>query len=113
MTSQLAKVIERLLQMLCRPALMSEITLGLNQFALCQGKGSRRALAFLELLWLLAFQGQARVAVYMSDVSAAFDRVFTPRMVRKLRARKVPSMLLKVLQSWLHERTAEVLVNGC
>ena len=49
----------------------------------------------------------------MSDVSAAFDRVFTPRMVRKLRARRVPSMLLNVLESWLQETCAEVVVNGC
>ena len=113
LTSQLARVIERLIQMLCRPALMSEISIGANQFAYCQGRGSRDALAFLVLSWLKAFQEKARVALYMSDVSAAFDRVFTPRMIEKLRSKGVPSKLLDVFMSWLRERTAEVVVNGC
>ena len=91
---------------------MSEISIGRNQFAYCQGRGSRDALAFLILSWLKAFQEKARIALYMSDVSAAFDRVFTPRLIKKLQARGVPAIFLRVFESWLRERTAEVVVNG-
>ena len=50
--------------------------------------------------------------MYMSDVSAAFDRVFTRRLVAKLSARGMPHNLLKLMTSWLKTRWAHVLVGG-
>ncbi|CAK0849441.1 unnamed protein product [Prorocentrum cordatum] len=37
----------------------------------------------------------------MSDVSAAFDRVFVDRLVRKLAARGAPTEVLQLFRSWL------------
>ena len=47
MTAQLAKVIERALLPIFRSTLSSEPSIGPNQFAYCQERGSRDALAFL------------------------------------------------------------------
>eukprot|EP00973_Karenia_brevis_P049689 6898242-Karenia_brevis.AAC.1 len=111
MTAQLAKVMERFLQALFTPVLMSEVSIGPNQFAYCKGRGSRDAIAFLILSWLKAFQEKSRVALYMSDVSAAFDRVFLGRLLAKLEARGMPKNYLKMFESWLSARWAEVVVN--
>ena len=51
-------------------------------------------------------------ALYMSDVSGAFDRVSAERLLAKLRARKVPDDLFKAFTSWLRKRWAEVVVGG-
>ena len=112
MTAQLAKVVERLLQPLFVPMLMSEVSVGANQFAYCHGRGARDAVAYLLLSWLKCFQEKARIALYMSDVSAAFDRVFAERLIAKLKARRVPPDLLVLFASWLRTRRAEVVVNG-
>ena len=112
MTAQLAKAVERLLQGLFSPVLMTEVSIGENQFAYCKGRGSRDAIAFLMLSWMLAFQEKKRIALYMSDVSAAFDRVFMNRLVEKLKARRVPQTLLNVFVSWLQARRAVVVVGG-
>ena len=112
MTAQLAKAVERLLQKLFSPVLMTEASIGENQFAYCKGRGSRDAMAFLMLSWILAFQSKQRIALYMSDVAAAFDRVFMDRLVAKLKARSVPKALLDVFISWLQARRAVVVVGG-
>ena len=112
MTAQLAKVIERLLGLIFVPVLTKEISIGPNQFAYTKARGSRDALAYLMLTWIQGFKEKARFALYMSDVSGAFDRVFMERMMIKLHARKVPEDILSVLRSWLEARWAEVVVGG-
>ena len=107
LTAQLAKVIERLLQPVFVPILMSEGSIGKNQFAYCRGRGARDAIAFLVLSWLTAFREKPRVALYMSDVSAAFDRVFTQRLLDKLAARGVPAAITRRFGSWLATRRAD------
>ena len=90
LTAQLAKVLDIFLQPVFGPAFMAEPSIGRNQFAYSKGRGARDALAFLVLSWLTAFREKAKVALYMSDVSAAFDRVFVDRLVAKLAARGAP-----------------------
>jgi len=112
MTAQLAKVMERLLQPLFVPVLMSEISIGANQFAYCRERGARDAIAYLMLSWFMCFLQKRKIGLYMADVSAAFDRVSVDRLIAKLIARNVPEDLLKVFVSWLRARWAEVVVNG-
>ena len=50
--------------------------------------------------------------MYCSDVSGAFDKVNSRRLLRKLRARGVPEEILGVIKSWLSERKARVAVGG-
>ena len=75
-------------------------------------RGARDALAQLVLTWISMFGKQRKIAVYCSDVSGAFDKVNSRRLLRKLRARGVPDAILMVIQSWLYERRARVAVGG-
>ena len=69
-------------------------------------------MAYLVLAWLAAFREKAGIALYMSDVSGAFDRVSVDRLLEKLLARGMPEDLLEVIQSWLRKRSAHVIVGG-
>ena len=64
------------------------------------------------LTWLEGFGSGKKFAVYCSDVSGAFDKVQSDRLVAKLDAIGVPSQMLKVLSSWLEKRKAHVVVEG-
>ena len=75
-------------------------------------RGARDALAQLVLTWISTMSRQRKIAVYCSDVSGAFDKVNSRRLLRKLRARGVPDAILLVIQSWLYERRARVAVGG-
>ena len=105
MTSQLAKVMERLFGLLFLPQLSSEVSIGPNQFAYVKKRGSRDALLFLVPSWLQCFLWKCRVALYCSDVSGAFDKVDAERLLDKLRARSMPDDMLAVIRSWLRCRT--------
>ena len=58
------------------------------------------------------FAKRRKIAIYCSDVSGAFDKVNSRRLLRKLRSRGVPDVILLVIQSWLYERNARVAVGG-
>ena len=52
------------------------------------------------------------MAVYCSDVSRAFDKVNSWRLIEKLRVRGVPDEIFVVIESWLSERKARVAVGS-
>ena len=84
LTSQLSKVVERLLKLLYYPFLSATSAFGPRQFAYTTGRGARDALAFLLLTWVSALASGKKIAIYCSDVSGAFDRVRMTRLVAKL-----------------------------
>ena len=110
--SQISKVAERILVCIFVPQLITTGAFGRNQFAYTPERGARDAIAQLVLTWLVQFGRKKKIAVYCSDVSGAFDKVNSRRLVRKLRAKGVPEEILAVLQSWLAARTARVSVGG-
>ncbi len=112
MTAQLAKVLERLIGLIFLPVLSCEKSIGENQFVYVKERGARDAVAYLVLAWLAAFKEKASIALYMSDVSGAFDRVSACRLLDKLRAKGMPDDLIKIIQSWLRQRSARVIVGG-
>ena len=112
LSSQLSKVMERLFSKLLLPFLEKTAAYGKNQFAYCKKRGCRDALALNTLNWLWALAHNEKVALYCSDVSGAFDKVSTEKLVAKLRHKGVREPLLKLLSSWLEERDAVVVVEG-
>ena len=112
MTAQLSKVIERLVKTLLDPYLERTIAYGENQFAYRQQRGARDALALLVIEWILTLNSRGKVAVYCSDVAGAFDRVKATRLIEKLVQKGVHRQLVKLIESWLRQRTAKVVVGG-
>ena len=112
LTSQLAKATERLLQRAFGSFLYSTPVAGANQFAYRPERGARDVLAYLVLTWVLGFNNKEKFGVHCADVSGAFDRVRTDRLLAKLEKLGVPKKWLKVFASWLRARPAKVAVGG-
>ena len=61
-------------------------------------------------MWTL--DGGRKIAIYCSDVSGAFDKVSSKRLLAKLRAKRIDPAIIQVLESWREPRTASVVVGG-
>ena len=112
LTAQLSKVVERLLKLLYYPFLSATNAFGPRQFAYTTGRGARDALAVLLLTWVCELADGKKIAVYCSDVSGAFDRVRTSRLVAKLKQKRLHPQIVAVLTSWLQRRWAQIVVAG-
>ena len=112
LTSQLPKVIERLLRHLFMPFVVKTVSFGPNQFAYTKERGARDALAHLVLVWLKALSKGRKLGVHSSDVSGAFDRVSPERLLQKLRAENMHPIIIEVIKSRLRDRKAYVVVGG-
>ena len=102
---------QRIVKQIMEPFLEKGNVFGLNQFAYRKERGARDALALLTLEWLSAFNRREQIVVYCSDVKGAFDRVRVERLISKLKAKGVHPKLVKLIESWLQERRARVLVG--
>ena len=112
LTSQLSKVVERLLSRLFVPRFEHIGAFGGNQFAYRKERGARDAILYLVLRWLAAFAAGRRIVLYCSDVSGAFDRMDAQRLMCKLRGFGCDPRVSDVLSSWLEPRLVKVVVQG-
>ena len=112
LTSQLSKVCERILGPGFQRFFEAEEKYGPRQFAYMKGRGHRDALVANILQWLLWLESGKVVGLYCSDVSGAFDRVDREILVRKIRSSGLSPCLVRILESWLDDRVAEVVVGG-
>ena len=112
LTAQLSKVAERALGCLFLPFLEHVGAYGPNQFAYTRDRGLHDALALNALRWIRALSAGRRVGLYCSDVSGAFDRVPSEKLLEKLSRRGVHPQLLAIIRSWLEPRSAHVIVDG-
>jgi len=112
LTSQVSKVVERILGTHWQQFLHNSGAYGPNQFAYMTKRGYRDALAFVVSSWLAAFGRKKRVALYCADVAGAFDRVKSEKLLERLLAAGVHPLLVDVIRSWLLPRSARVVVDG-
>ena len=113
LTSQISKVVERVIGKLFLPKLQADGVYGDKQFAYSTGRGHQDALALSVLSWLLSLERGNMVALYCSDVSGAFDRVWDERLSAKLQCSGLHPRVLDLLKSWLEPRTSSVVLEGC
>ena len=66
----------------------------------------------LMMSWILAICKGKKVGAYLSDISGAFDKVFTPYLLAKLYRAGVGETFLNFLGSYLAPRYGRVLVQG-
>ena len=112
LTPVLSKVVERVLGEGFLGFLECSGAFGENQFAYRKKRGYKDLLALNVMAWLWALHQGGKVGVYCSDVSGAFDKVELERLVAKLHNKGLRGDFLRLLASWLGERTAQVVVAG-
>ena len=108
----MSKVVERSLAELFLPWLERYNRLSVTQYAYRRGKGYRDVLLVNVCSWLVAFEQRRGVLLYCSDVSGAFDRVPTDRLLQKLFLSGINPKVFLVLANWLRARKSAVVVNG-
>ena len=84
LTSQLSKVVERLLAVHLTKHFETSEAYGKNQFVYRRGWGYKNALALNTLTWLWNLNAGQKTGVYYSDVEGVFDRVEDLRLLQKL-----------------------------
>ena len=83
LTSIMSKTIERIVSINLTTYLNSTDAYGTSQWAFRPGHSCRDLVALVIAIWLLEFHQGKRVAVYLGDVSGAFDRVDTTLLLKK------------------------------
>ena len=111
-TTHISKVIERMIKAMLGPILYRPEVVGPNQFAYLHGRGARDALAYITLCMIIGFATRQKLGVLKSDVRGAFDKVTAARFIGKLQALGIPPNVLKLISSWLAERSAFVELGG-
>ena len=112
LSPQLSKAMERILSRHWFEHIEATTATGRNQFAYRKGLSYKDALAFNVCSWLWDLCLGRRVALHLGDVSGAFDKVPSVRLMQKLEAKGVHPNILNILQSWLRGRDAIVIVDG-
>ena len=112
LTTVLSKVVERVLNTLLAPYLKAADAFGQSQFGFQRGLSCSDLVATLVNSWILALNRRQKVGVYLSDISGAFDKVKTKRLLAKLRAAGLNDTFLAFFDDYLASRAALVLVGG-
>jgi hypothetical protein len=112
LTSVFSKAVERVIGSVLVPFLQRVSGFGDNQWAYQIGRSSNDLLALLATTWLSAFESHGKIGAFLSDISGAFDRVPTARLIRKLIRSGVGAKMAAFLADYLAPRIAGVAVNG-
>ena len=105
-------VVEHVLNKVLAPFFRDTQSFGESQFGFQHGRSCNDLVATLTCEWVLALNDRKKVGVYLSDISGAFDKVDTNRMMQKLEAAGLNATYLRFFKSYLSTRRAIVLVNG-
>ena len=111
-TTILSKVVERVIGCPLLHMFEAENCFGVHQWAYRKHRSSKDLITLLVCSWIFAFCCGKCVGAFLSDISGAFDRVFTPFLLSKLRSHGMGQKYLRFLTSFLSPRTGKVCVGG-
>ena len=112
LTAVASKVVERVLGRVLVRFLDNSDAFGDTQWAFRPKRSCRDLVTLLVCTWLLSMEEGKKTGVLLTDISGAFDRVETARLVEKCRAAGVGPAFCAFLESYLAPRSAFVVVNG-
>ena len=104
-TSILSKVAERIIGGPLLRFFETANCYGKHQWAYRKHRSSSDLITLLVCSWLFSFCSGNCIGAFLSDISGAFDRVFTPFMLARLCAHGIGRKYLKFLQSYLEKRS--------
>ena len=112
LTCVLSKVAERIIGEPLLNHFSKHECSGLHQWAYKQHRSSKDLVTLLTCSWLFSICSGKCIGAYLSDIAGAFDRVFKPYLMEKLRAVGVGETYLHFLSSFLDRRFGHVCVQG-
>ena len=111
-TPVISKVAERVLKIPFGSYLEAVDGFGASQWAFRKARGCTDLVLLLVCSWLWAFQQKQKVGVFLSDISGAFDRVDTKKLLAKMRRLGICETLMAFFEDYLAPRSARVAVDG-
>ena len=112
LTPVLSKVAERAIKIPLGNYLEAIDGFGGSQWAFRKKRGCTDLVLLLVCSWLLAFQRRRKIGVFLSDISGAFDRVKTTKLLAKMRRLGICETLMAFFEDYLAPREAHVAVDG-
>ena len=112
LTPVLTKVLEKVLGQILQPYFVSVGAYGSSQWAFQKKIGASDLVAETVMSCLLACQQNRKNAIYLSDISGAFDRVETELLLEKLKATGLSKCFISFLRAYLAPRDGVVLADG-
>lgn len=112
-TPIISKVVEKYFANHISEYLETNNLLPSHQFAFRPGRGSNDYLMLLINRWIQIFNCRKKIAVYMSDIKGAFDRVNFDVLIQRLHDFGIRGKFLEFFKSYLSGRSFVVNVGGC
>ena len=112
LTPVISKVAERVIKIPLCSYLEAVDGFGSSQWAFRKERGCTDLVLLLVCNWLWAFQLRQKVGVFLSDISGAFDRVDTKKLLAKMRRLGICESLMAFFENYLAPRSARVAVDG-
>ena len=94
------------------PYYASTCAVSATQWAFQKNMSHSDLVAFSMCSWLLEIQNGNKVALFLANISGAFDRVHSEKMISKLRRAGLNEDFLKLFADYLSPRTAVVVADG-
>ena len=107
-----SKIVERMVAHVLTPYFERTGTYGTDQWAFSPKRSCRNFVALLVLRYVWALDNGFKVAIYLSDISGAFDKVDRDILVMYLRNNGVSAGLCDFIQDYSAPRSAVVIVQG-
>ena len=112
MTAVLSKVVERTIGRALVSYLGKADIFGASQWAFRPKRSCKDVMVLLVCTWIMHMAQGQMTGVLLTDISGAFDRVETERLLNKLHEAGVCRDLLSFSESYLAARRAFVIVSG-
>ena len=112
LTCVLSKVFETILNTHILDHLESHSLISDRQYGFRRSRSSGDILSYLTDLWSTALRNYGETCVVELDISKAFDRVWHSSLIAKLPSFGFPSILTKLISSFLSNRSISAVVDG-
>ncbi|EKV16962.1 Transposon I factor, putative [Penicillium digitatum PHI26] len=108
----LGKVLESVVAERISHAVETHGLLPTSHFGARKQRSAEQALLFLQEQIYAAWRGRRVLSLISFDVKGAYNGVCKERLIQRMKARGMPEVLLRWVEAFCSERTANMLING-
>ena len=108
----LGKILESVVAERISHAVETHGLLPTSHFGARKQRSAEQALVFLQEQIYAAWRGRRVLSLVSFDVKGAYNGVCKERLLQRMKARGIPQVLLRWVEAFCSERTANILING-
>ncbi|KAJ5737265.1 uncharacterized protein N7483_002390 [Penicillium malachiteum] len=108
----LGKILESVVAERISHAVETHGLLPTSHFGARKQRSAEQALVFLQEQIYAAWRGRRVLSLISFDVKGAYNGVCKERLIQRMQARGIPEVLLRWVEAFCSERTANIQING-